>query len=109
MANRGFVTTELSAGRINAHGKIASLATAFKKNNPFSILIVPKADVTTGVISNVAEEIGLIVSVRTYQNDAAADLPVYFHRWTEASIVELPITAIDLNTYDVYWGSGVND
>ena len=104
----GHITNEQAAGRILAKTKLTSLAAGYTLNgNPFSILVVPKADVTTGVISNVATEIGLVVSCKCYADAAASDLPVYFHRWTEAAIVELATNAINLTTYDVYVGSGM--
>lgn len=102
------ISSEMAAGRVNGKKKITSLDTAFKLkgNQPFSFLVVPKEDVTNGVISNVAEEIGLIVSLRCMTDSAAGDFPVYFHRWTEGSIVEIPAGAINLTTYDVYVGAG---
>lgn len=104
----GHITNEQAAGRILAKTKLTSLTAAYNLDGkPFSILVVPKADVTTGVISNVDTNIGLVVSCKLYAESAASDLPVYFHRWTEAAIVELAITAIDLTDYDVYVGAGM--
>ena len=96
----------MQAGRVNAHSKLTALPFSLRTKQPFSIMLVPKADVTTGVISNVDENIGLIVSCKCFADTAASDLPVYFHKWTEASILELPENCIDLTTYDVYVGSG---
>ena len=104
----GHITNEQAAGRVLAHTKITSLAAGYSLDGkPFSILVVPKADVTAGVISNVDTNIGLIVSCKCYADAAASDMPVYFHRYTEGAIVELAVNAIDLTTYDVYVGSGM--
>lgn len=104
----GHITNEQAAGRILAKTKLTSLAAGYSiDGKPFSILVVPKEDVTNGVISNVAEEIGLIVSCKCYADAEASDMPVYFHRYTEGAIVELAANAIDLTTYDVYVGAGM--
>ena len=103
----GYITSEKNAGRVLAKGKIESLTSAFNLGGkPFSIIVVPKADVTDGIISIVSESIGLIVSCKCYAEDSAGDLPVYFHTWTEADIVEIAADAIDLDDYDVYYGAG---
>jgi hypothetical protein len=103
----GYITSEKNAGRVLAKGKLTSLTAAFNLGGkPFSVLIVPVADVTEGVISNVAESIGLVVSCKCYAESAVSDLPIYFHTWTEADIVEIAADAIDLDDYDVYYGAG---
>lgn len=103
----GNVLSEMFAGRINNHGKIASLTSAFSLSSglPFSICVVPNADIATGVIESDATNLGLIVSCKTFQGESATGLPVYFNTWTPAAIVELPASAINLTTYSVYWGA----
>jgi hypothetical protein len=104
----GYITNEQAAGRISAKEKLTSLSEGFNlAGKPFSILVVPKTDVTDGVISNVDQNIGLIVSCKLYADATASDMPVYFHKYTEALVVELGVNAIDLTAYDVYVGSGI--
>jgi hypothetical protein len=105
---KGYISEAMRAGRIGSFGKITSLATAFKLEGevPFSILIVPKADVTAGVITKTTDTSGLEVNCITTQNDTAAKYPVYFHEETLLAITEIAIDAIDLDVYDVYWNCG---
>ena len=107
---RGFVSNEQRATRALSHGKITSLTTAFrlKNGNPFSLVIVPKASVTAGVIS-APENAGLIVNCTMYEDDAAADYPVMFNWPSEALFFEISDSAIDLDNYDVYWSCGSED
>lgn len=104
---KGFVSDLMGSLRILSHGKITSLTAAFSLSNkqPFSIFVVPKANVTAGVIS-IPDNAGLLVGCKCYQDDNASDLPVLFNQWTEAAIIEVSATAIDLTTYDVYWAAG---
>lgn len=104
MAN---VTESMTASRIVSHGKIAELPFKFNSFNSFSILVIPKASVTAKVIST-PETTGLLVDCKCYQDDTSSDIPVLFNQWTEAAIVEIAEGAIDLATYDVYWGAGVH-
>lgn len=106
MAN-GFVSDLMGSLRILSHGKITSLTAAFSLSNkqPFSIFVIPKANIAAGVIST-PDNAGLLVSCKCYQDDNASAIPVLFNQWTEAAISEIGATAIDLTTYDVYWGAG---
>ncbi|WP_372932422.1 hypothetical protein [Mariniphaga sediminis] len=104
MAEKGFVSKESESGRINAHNEIIELP--FTSNIPYSIMIIPKANIADGVIST-PDNVGILVNVKTYQSDAASDLPVMFNAWTEANIVEIPAGAIDLVSYRVFRGSGL--
>lgn len=101
------VSGEMQAARIAAHGKITSLTSAFKlaSGNPFSIFVIPKANISNGVISQ-PDNVGLVVTLKCLQDDASAAFPVMFNTWTEAAIVQIDASAINLTTYDVYWGSG---
>ncbi|OQB81393.1 MAG: hypothetical protein BWX87_00658 [Bacteroidetes bacterium ADurb.Bin123] len=114
---KGYVSDEMYAGRISAHGKIASLANGFeikpgKSNIPFSIIIIPKNSVEAGVISRPVEDeiednrLGLIVQCTLNQDNLAADLPVMLYEWTPAAIRKISANAINLTLYDVYWGTG---
>lgn len=102
---KGYVSETMNSSRICSHGKIAELPFKFTSFNPFSIFVVPKANVTAGVISS-PDNSGLLVNCKCFQNDNASDLPVLFNQWTEAAILEIPDAAIDLAVYDVYWGAG---
>ena len=104
---KGYVSESMTAGRIVSKGKIAALPFSFSSFNTFSIFVVPKANVTAGLIS-VPNDAGVLVSCKCYQDDASSNLPVLFNQWTEAAIVEIPTDGINLTTYDVYWGAGVD-
>jgi len=105
MSGGGYISEVSQSGRINSHDKVASLPFSLE-GKAFTINVVPKADVAAGVITK-GETSGLIVSLKTYQNEAAKNYPVYFHQETLLSIVEIPADAIDLATYDVYWWCGL--
>jgi len=102
-----YVSESMNAGRILSHGKISALPFTFTSFNPFSIFVVPKANVTSGVIST-PDNAGMLVDCKCYQDDASSDIPVLFNQWTEAAIIEIAEDAIDLDDYDVYWGAGVD-
>jgi hypothetical protein len=111
--NKGYVSNEMFAGRLSAHGQITDLSSGFKLDAllPFSIFIIPKSVVSDGVIVDEIDpesdkEIGLIVNCRTYQNADTKPLPVMFYDWTPGAIMEIAADAIDLDTYYVYWGCG---
>lgn len=105
--NKGYVSEIMNSSRIVSHGKIAQLPFKFTTFNPFSILVIPKANVTAGVIA-APDNAGLLVNCKCFQDDASSNLPVLFNQWTEAAIIEIPADAIDLDVYDVYWGAGAN-
>jgi len=107
---RGFLSNEQRATRGIVHGKINSLATAFKlaAESPFTIVIVPKENVTSGVIASPANA-GLLVNMKMYEDDAASMYPVMFNWPSEALIYEIQAGAIDLAVYDVYWICGSYD
>lgn len=107
MNGKGYVSEIMNSSRIVSHGKVAELPFKFTSFNPFSIFIIPKANVTAKVIST-PENTGILVNCRCYQDDTASDLPVLFNQWSEAAIIEIAANAIDLAVYDVYWGAGVN-
>jgi hypothetical protein len=104
---RGFVSDQMRSGRIVSHGKITDLTNGFKFKNevPFSLLILPKINVTSGVIS-APTNIGLVVSCKMFQDDEFSDYPVYFNNETVAAIREIAPGAINTEEYDIYWGSG---
>lgn len=107
MSGKGYVSEIMNSSRIVSHGKIAALPFKFTSFNPFSILVIPKINVTAKVISS-PETAGLLVDCKCYQDDTSSNLPVMFNQWTEAAIIEIAEDAIDLETYDVYWGAGAD-
>lgn len=107
---RGFVSNEQRATRGLAKGKIASLAAGFslKNGSPFSLTIIPKANVTGRLVS-VPENSGLLVECMLYEDSTASDLFIPFNWPSEALIYQVSIGAIELATYDVYWTCGSDD
>ena len=104
---KGHVSETMRTGRIIWHTQITDLSNGFQLANavPFSLLVVPKANVTAGVIS-APTNLGLVVSCRMYQDDDFFFFFLYFNTETVAAIMELDIDAIALDTYDVYVGCG---
>ena len=105
--NKGYVSETMNSSRIVSHGKIALLPFKFTSFNPFSIFVIPKANVAAKVIS-APENVGLLVDCKCYQDDTSSNIPVLFNQWSEAAIIEISEGAIDLAVYDVYWGAGVD-
>lgn len=107
MEPRGLLSQEMRAGRIVSKGQITSLTEAFHapQGEPFSIMVIPTANIETGLITQ-PTNIGIIIPVILYNETEAAtgDFPLIFAEWTPAAIYEIPIGAIDLVTYAVYWG-----
>lgn len=102
----GFISSEMSAMRVVSKGKVAALPFRMKSGAlPFSVIVIPKANIENGVISTPQNE-GIIINCKCYQDQVASPYPVQFIRATEAAIVEIPAAGIDLGTYDVYWGCG---
>ena len=106
MAN---ISEAMTASRIISHGKITSLEAPFEFSafNPFSIFVVPKANVAAGVIS-APDNAGLLVNCKCFQDETSSGVPILFNQWNECAIIEIAANAIDLAVYDVYWGAGVN-
>lgn len=97
----------MRSSRATSHGVIGSLATPFSLDgNPFSIIIVPKANITARLIS-APQDSGLLVNMTMYEDDSASDYPVIFNTESIALIYEISANAIDLATYNVYWFSGI--
>lgn len=105
-APKGYVSETMNSSRICSHGKITELPFKFTSFNPFSIFVIPKANVAAKVIST-PTNVGLLVDCKCYQDGTSSDIPVLFNQWTEAAIIEIAEGAIDLATYDVYWGAGI--
>lgn len=97
--NKGYVSNEMFAGRLSAHGQITDLSEGFKLDAllPFSICVVPKS-ATTDVL--------LIVDLKLLQDDSSSDFPVPLNDWTPGAILEISANAIDLMSYDVFWACG---
>jgi len=99
MANRS-ATSELRAGRVMSHGKIADLTTGFKLDGggtPFALFIIEKA---TG------DTIPVIVDCETWLGDSAEDCPFTPNVWDVPLLYSISNDGIDTDLYDVYWGAG---
>ncbi|MBO6117382.1 MAG: hypothetical protein J6P44_02440 [Bacteroidales bacterium] len=96
MAN---VTEIMYAGRVNAHGKITSLASDFslKNNEPFALYVHPKT---------FTEDVMMTVNLKAYKDTGFSDCPINFDMWNPVSVVGIKAGAIDLTLYDVWWGAG---
>lgn len=89
---------EMQFSRILTHGQITSMTNGFSLDGePFSIYVRPKGTVTA---------VDMTVSAKCIGDKNLSALPVPFNDWTPASIVELGANAINLSSYDVYWGAG---
>lgn len=91
----------MNAARVLSHGKIESLTAAFSLRNaqPFALFIIP---------ADTEETAPVLVNCKLYQDDLASDCPFNLNCWTEPAIMEISASAIDLEDYDLYWGSGAN-
>lgn len=85
--------------RILKHGKIASLSSAFSIENdaPFSIYVKPVVE---------SDDADILVNCKCMCDSEASALPVPLNEWTPAAIKEISANAINLSSYDVYWGAG---
>lgn len=100
MPKKGYISEQMTAGRVVSHGKISSLTGGFHLPDylPFSLYIRPK---TTGTALDTT------LNVKCYQDDAAADAPFAYNDWSPLAIVEIASgQEIILETADLYWGSG---
>jgi hypothetical protein len=97
--NNNYVSNEMFAGRLSAHGQITDLSEGFKIDAalPFSICVVPKA-ATTDVL--------LLVDLKLWMDAGSSDFPVPLNDWTPGAIMEIAPEAIELADYDVYWACG---
>ena len=100
--NKGYLDTEMFAGRVCSHGKITDLTEEFSLNGgatPFALFIVEKASKSTDPV---------IVSCETYQGDGYADCPFTPNCWDVPAVRRVEAVGIDLTLYDVYWGAGAD-
>lgn len=83
--------------RILAKGKVTDLSKGFTLGGtPFSVFLRRKA----GLVEN-----DTIVECRLICDKDFGDFPVVVGDWTPAMIVAIAPAAIDLNSYEVYWGA----
>lgn len=101
---KGFVTPEMFAGRVSAHGQITSLTAAFslESGQPFALFIIPKSD------GRYADASTVLVDCKLYQDDDSADCPFTCNCWDAPAVSEIAINGIDLTDYDVFWGAGAD-
>jgi hypothetical protein len=100
MPKKGYISEQMTAGRIVSHGKITSLSGGFRlpSNLPFSIYIRPKTSVSN---------LDIALNVKCYQDEAASEAPFVFNDWSPLAIVEISSGQDSiLDTNDLYWGSG---
>lgn len=101
---KGFVSPEMYAGRVLSHGKITSVAAAFKlaSGQPFSLFIIPKSDGT------VPDAVTALVTCKLDQDDTASACPFTCNCWDAPAVSEISINGVTLTDFDVYWGAGVD-
>ena len=93
------ITPQMYAGRIAAHGKIASLATAFDLNGePFSVFIIP---------ADYEEVEPILLDCKLLHDNTATACPFNLKQWNEPMVKELSATAGCLSSYSLYWGAGI--
>lgn len=99
METKGYISEFMGGGRIVSHGKITDLSSGFSlpKGELFSIYVRPKVH---------SEAIDVVLSVRCYQDENAADAPIILNDWSPLAIAEIAANASILTDYDIYWGSG---
>lgn len=100
MPKKGYISEQMTAGRVVSHGKITSLAGGFRlpDNLPFSLYIRPKFSVST---------LDTTMNVRCYQDEQASEAPIAYNDWSPLAIVEIAAGQESiLDTNDLYWGSG---
>lgn len=88
--------------RILSHGQITDLSEGFKLEHdaPFSIFVIHKVPTLVQYTT---------VKCRCLSDRGKATaLPVILGDWSPAMVTYISPKAIDLNQYDVYWGSGAN-
>ena len=105
--DRAYITDMMRASRIPNGGLIEELPFSLN-DEPFSICVIPKANITDGVISQ-PDNIGLIIPVVLLNSDTAKNFPVFFCQWTEAAIKSIHEDAFAIETYDVYYGTPIAD
>ena len=97
-----FISDVAAASLINYHGQITSLLNGFKledSERPFKIYIRPK-------VYN-PENLDLLVNCRLILDSTLSNFPVNLYQWSPANIIELGQNSIDLDVYDLYYGSGI--
>lgn len=95
----GPVNHVFEGGRILSHGQVTSLATAFSRPEYFSIYIRPKIAVTVQDI---------LVEVKCGQEGDFSPAPFLFYQWSPLALKEIKAGALDLASYDIYWGAGAS-
>ena len=84
--------------RILSKGKILDLTHGFELGGaPFSIFVSSKKP---------SMETHTVIQCRLIGDKKSGEFPVSVGDWTPGAIVSINPGCIDLNKYDVYWGSG---
>ena len=88
----------ISSLRILTKGKIENLSNGFSlSGETFSVFVRPKTQ---------SMETSIIADVRLFGDDETGPFPLPLGDWTPGLCIEIPANAIDLDKYDVFWGSG---
>lgn len=95
-----YLNESISAGRIVSGGKINSLAADFSvsDNDPFTLFLKAKSGSATSEV----------LSVILAGSEDTTDMPFKVDQWNEVLIIGLKANASILDTYDIYWGSGMD-
>jgi len=88
------------SSRILQKGKITDLSKAFSLNGTiFSIYVKPKM---------ATMDPNLVINCKLISDKEFGEFPVPLNDWTPAAIVRIASSAINLESYDVYYGAGEN-
>jgi hypothetical protein len=98
--NKNYVSEAMFVSRIVSKGKITDLSSGFKlkDNAPFSVYVRPKTLTTL--------ERDTLLNCKLYKEDDFGECPVPLFTWVELVVIEIAPGAVDLNSYDIYYGSG---
>ena len=85
--------------RILSKGKISDLTHGFKlkENAPFSVFLKAKKPTM---------ETSEIISCRLIGDLTDGEFPIPVGDWTPGAIAEISPNAIDMDKYEVFWGTG---
>jgi hypothetical protein len=98
--NSNYVSESMFVSRIVSKGKIIDLTNGFKlkENAPFSVYVRPKTLTTL--------ERDMLLNCKLYKEDTFSEAPVPLFTWVELFIIEIAPDALNLDSYDIYYGSG---
>lgn len=84
--------------RILSKGKVTDLSNGFALGGvPFTVFVRPK---------EVTMETSTLLKCKLICDKEFGVIPVPVGDWTPAAIVKIAPNAIDLQSYEIYWGAG---